>query len=276
VSIADGPPVLAIDWSGARSREDKKIWIAEAFRAELVDLRGNLSREAVFAYLLDRSSKDGQLVVGLDFAFSAPAWFLEKYNLAAAADLWQLSVTESERWLMSRQPPFWGWPGSKRPELPAHLRLTDTLGKTGGVIPKSVFQVQGAGNVGAGSLRGWPFLHRLRGAGFSVWPFETARLPLLVEIYPRLLTGAVVKTSAIAREAYLRERFPVLAEPSLLLAASTDDAFDAAVSALVMSICASEFEALPPPDAVSVLEGAMWRPASVPWAPMSQSVVATI
>jgi hypothetical protein len=31
-------------------------------------------------------------------------------------------------------------------------------------------------------------LHRLAAAGFHVWPFQSARLPLVVEIVPRLLT----------------------------------------------------------------------------------------
>jgi len=54
-----------------------------------------------------------------------------------------------------------------------------------------------------------PFVMRLREAGFRVWPFESSLVggerpqPLLVEMYTRLLTGAVAKSNPAARKAYL-------------------------------------------------------------------------
>ena len=53
-----------------------------------------------------------------------------------------------------------------------------------------------------------PWLMKLREAGFRVWPFEVGCLgegpqPLLVEMYTRLLTGAVKKSNAVARREYL-------------------------------------------------------------------------
>lgn len=84
--------------------------------------------------------------------------------------------------------------------LPDDLRRTDREAPAiGGIRPKSVFQIGGAGAVGTGSLRGMPILKRLRDAGFAVWPFDAPRWPCVVEIYPRLLTGAVNKGSAGAR-----------------------------------------------------------------------------
>jgi hypothetical protein len=57
------------------------------------------------------------------------------------------------------------------------FRRTDReTGSVAGSRPKSVFQVDGAGTVGTGSLRGMPFLLQLEEAGFNVWPLESGLL----------------------------------------------------------------------------------------------------
>jgi hypothetical protein len=48
-----------------------------------------------------------------------------------------------------------------------------------------------------------PMLRRLRAQGFAVWPFDAFSMPLLVEIYPRVFTGNVVKSNPVARQHYL-------------------------------------------------------------------------
>ena len=124
-----------------------------------------------------------------------------------------------------------------------------------------MFQIGGAGAVGTGSLRGMPVLHRLHEAGFSVWPFCDAELPVVIEIYPRVLTGAVNKSNAEHRRTYIEERYGHLDAAMRERAASSDDAFDAAVSALVMWEHQAELAALRPArDDVERLEGATWRP----------------
>ena len=133
--------------------------------------------------------------------------------------------------------------------------------RMGGSSPKSVFQIGGAGAVGTGSLRGMPCLGMLHAAGFSIWPFHEPTRPTVIEIYPRLLTGAVVKSSHDSRLAYLRRAFPELPRAMVDLAASSEDAFDAAVSAMVMSRHTSELEALErATDPQVLLEGAIWWP----------------
>jgi hypothetical protein len=152
-----------------------------------------------------------RMVVGLDFAFSLPAWFLEQRNLKSAQELWALADREAEAWIAACRPPFWGRPGTRRPDLQVHFRRTELdAPATAGIRPKSVFQIGGAGAVGAGSLRGMRLLHRLRAAGFSIWPFDPPGWPRVVEIYPRLLTGPVNKSSADARAAHLVARHPEL------------------------------------------------------------------
>jgi hypothetical protein len=80
---------------------------------------------------------------------------------------------------------------------------------------------------------------------------------MVVEVFPRVLTGPVTKSSRDAREAYL-ERLSVTAEQRGLIAGS-EDAFDAAVSALVMAEHIDELlELETEPD--YALEGKIWAP----------------
>jgi len=120
-----------------------------------------------------------------------------------------------------------------------------------------------------------PALLRMREAGFRVWPFEDAALaggtknakPLVVEMYTRLLTGAVAKSNAAARKAYLQRRrkeeavYAGLSRGVMAKALAGEDAFDALVSALEMVRWRTEFAGLQrTEDAVSRLEGVTWRP----------------
>ena len=115
--------------------------------------------------------------------------------------------------------------------------------------------------MGTGSIRGWPVLARLRREGFAIWPFDDARTPLVVEVYPRACTGAVVKTDIGQRAALLDRRYPRL-DPALReLAIAGDDAFDAAVTALVMAAHGDALTMLTTPeDPAAHLEGWVWVP----------------
>jgi len=222
------------------------------------------TRAELAADLVSRVGETPGLVVGFDFSFSLPAWFLDHQGFAGAPALWDAATRDSEDWLRDCEFPFWGRPGKPRPELSQHLRATEAgIAPVGGIRPKSTFQIGGAGSVGTGALRGFPFLARLRAAGFAIWPIDApARPPVAVEIYPRLLTGAVVKSDRDARCAYLAERHPGIPRELRALAADSEDAFDAAVSALVMSLHELELRALPTvDDPVLRREGWVWTPA---------------
>ena len=160
------------------------------------------------------------------------------------------------------EPPFWGRPGRPRPDGPAHLRRTEAaLAAVGGIRPKSSFQIGGAGSVGTGSVRGFPALARLQDAGFAIWPFDTpARPPVAVEIWPRTFTGPVVKSDATARAAYVDLHLPQLAPDFRDAVVGSEDAFDAAVSAVVMSGHEPALRALPALDDAQ-LEGRVWVPS---------------
>jgi hypothetical protein len=83
-----------------------------------------------------------------------------------------------------------------------------------------------------------------------------------VEIYPRALTGPVVKRDPAARRTYLEARYPELPAQLRDLAVASEDAFDAAVSALVMSGHEAALRSLPALDEpVALREGWVWIPS---------------
>jgi hypothetical protein len=265
---AMNPRVIAIDWSGAATGAESRIWLAEARDGEIIRLECGRSRDSVAEHIIAESKRTPELVVGLDFAFGLPKWFLTERGLADGPALWELVSREGEQWLASCEPPFWGRPGRGRPQLSDDLRRTDREAPAiGGIRPKSVFQIGGAGAVGTGSLRGMPVLKRLRDAGFAVWPFDPPRWPLVIEIYPRVLTGAVNKGNAEARSEYLRRVYPSLDRDIAARAASSEDAFDAAVSALVM---AGHLTGL---DSLAEIDDEQLRSEGMIWAPRQEAGV---
>lgn len=116
--------------------------------------------------------------------------------------------------------------------------------------------------MGTGSIRGMPMLARLHQAGFHIWPFQPAELPLVLEIYPRLFTGSVVKSSAAARTAYLHQpRFEELPVKVLATAEGSEDAFDALCSVLGMVEHAEHLNTLERHlNELTAQEGAIWNP----------------
>jgi hypothetical protein len=259
--------VVAVDWSGRRTGEQRHLWTAEAHDGVLLRLERGRTRTEVADELVGRARDTPGVVVGFDFSFSLPAWFLRERGDRRARDLWDAAATEGEEWLRACEPPFWGRPGRGRPELAAHLRHTEAaLGPVGGIRPKSSFQVGGAGSVGTGSLRGFPVLARLQDAGYAIWPFDApAHPPVALEIWPRVFTGPVVKSDPRARAAHLDVHHPALDATLRVAAVGSEDAFDAAVSAVVMSRHEAELRSLPAPDHVDAqLEGCVWQPG-VSW-----------
>jgi hypothetical protein len=255
--------VLAVDWSGDARAAARRIRVASAMPGRLLEVRAGLDRDGVVAHLLTRAAR-GPLVAGLDFSFALPAWFAREQGCADVAALWDLVARDGEEWLRACRPPFWGrGPRPRPPDDPARpgLRVTEAAARADGLDPRSTFQIGGAGAVGTGSLRGMPHLARLRAAGFAVWPFDDAGPATVLEIYPRVHTGPVVKRSAAARRAVVDAdpRIPPDLRDDVV---ATEDAFDAALSALDMAEHLDELTALraAPPGRPESVEGALWRP----------------
>lgn len=251
---------LAVDWSGSVHGAQRRIWLAEASAPDTLSQLECGRDRAALQTLLTRLR--GEAVVGLDFGFAFPAWFTRELGYASGPELWRHVAEHGEAWLARCDAPFWGRPGKgRRGSQPALRRTEQDVARAGAGFPKSVFQIGGAGSVGTGSIRGMPMLLALREAGASIWPFDAPGWPLVVEIYPRLLTGPVVKSSAAARAALLDARYPHLHPVHRASAVASEDAFDAAVSALEMYVHLDELRSLPPEtDPDHRLEGRIWCP----------------
>jgi hypothetical protein len=263
-----GVRILAIDWSGRSGSDQRRaLWLAQAVNCKLIRLEAGRSREETVELLIAEANRNPDLIVGLDFAFSLPEWYLRDRALTPRA-LWARLATEEltrrmrslglARWMNSPEPPFWTTAQAHALLMADQkFRRTEIDARAAGSQPKSVFQLVGAGQVGRSSLYGMQALHRLAVAGFGIWPFHEAEPPMLVEIYPRLLTGPVIKSRQSERERHLS----TLDIPRKFnrRAAASEDAFDAAVSAVAMSAAVGELLTLPskPQDR---MEGRIWRP----------------
>ena len=284
--------VVAVDWSGDRSAagQRRKIWAGVWTAGASVRLENKKTRLELIDWLVDLAGETPQMVVGVDFCFSYPAWFVKEHRARTASLFWEIVARRGEEWLSSdcADARFWGRKGTLRDgKVPVEFqgagkermfRLADLAckvqgripdpteaAKVKGIAPKSPFQIGGAGAVGTGTLRGIPILSRLVKAGFSIWPFDATRLPMVVEIYPRLLTGAVKKTNAEERTKYLKRKqqeetaYASLEEEVLTKARRSEDAFDALVSVMEMAARRDDFPRLKQTtDEVTLLEGEVW------------------
>jgi hypothetical protein len=300
--MADGglQRVVAVDWSGDKGPgQRRKIWAVVWMAATgKVLLENGRTRVELMEWLVEMARETPRMVVGFDFSFSYPAWFLKEWGIASAPEFWRLVADgQGERWLHRdcEDGRFWGRMGPQRHgKKPAEfcgehahrmLRRAETVLKVraeiadplaaariAGIAPKSVFQIGGAGAVGTASLRGMPGLLRLREAGFRIWPYDapSVKEPLVVEIYTRLMTGAVIKSSEAARTAYLAKKrrenvlYGGISPRVLAKAKGSEDAFDALVTALVMTEHRGEFAGLRrTEDEVFLMEGRTWVPGLV-------------
>lgn len=262
--------VIAVDWSGALKRVERKLWSAEVIDGKLVDLIAWSTREALVENLLEAGERDPSLVVGIDFAFSVPTWFAREHGQADARGLWRYVADLGESWLAECPKPFFGRAKSTRiPEDPARplLRRTEEdLIRRGLGRPKSVFQIGGPGAVGTGSLRGMPFLPRFEAAGWRLWPFTDGDGPTVFEAWPRLYTPGLVKSAPGARSRFVEEQFKNAAPGHRVLARGSDDALDAAATAMGIADAMDEGRRLDEDlDATDRLEGriATLRPREV-------------
>jgi hypothetical protein len=247
---------VAADWSGAARGEQRHLWMADADRGGLICL-GGCTRSQAGQRLLDLADADPELVVGLDFGFSLPSWFLDREGIESAPDLWR-DGRRLERWLAECPFPFWGRPGRRRPPLAPeqHWRRTELASTP---RPRSMFQIGGSGAVGTASLRGMPVLHRLRQAGFAIWPFDRPGRPMAMEVWPRLAIGSVVKSRRPSRRLWLEQhlRSTAIEAGALAAAEASEDAFDATAAVLAL---ARQFHTDPPAasDPTVVREGWIW------------------
>lgn len=269
---------IAVDWSGNKRDGDqkRKIWVAEARGGRLVDLQDGRTRLEVVRYLLERIGSRDLLVIGIDFAFSFPQWYLEDNDLQSAPALWARAADHGEDWLGGNEWPFWGGRRNVYQNLPEGLTVDRQFRETdwfhGG---ESVFHIDGPANVGTGTVRGLPHLAKMRCAGAAIWPFDAAVAgrPVVVEIYPRAFYGNRARTNtsdaaAESRRMYLDRVYPcpALEEERRNDMIHSGDAFDAGVSALVMSAHVGDLQRLRQATERPVsVEGEIWAPLIRRW-----------
>lgn len=254
---------VAVDWSGSKdpAQARKKIWLARVEGGKLVELSAGRTRHDVTEYLIELTRKDERLVVGLDFCFSFPRWFLEEHELSSPPEAWKLARDRSPEWLRRPLDPagFFYTRGSGPSQ--GRYRETERAMGDAGFPPESIFKCVGAKQVGPGSVRGMPHLLELQQAGFSIWPFDEPELPLVVEIYPACLyPKTVTKSRREARRSHLDASYPEVCPSCRSAMAGNDDAFDAGVSALVMWEQRPAFTRLEKARGTRALEGEIWRP----------------
>lgn len=294
--------IIGIDWSGRVDAAGQRrhiwagIWTQDAAGRITVKLESGRTRDEITTWLIGLAYETPAMVIGFDFCFSYPAWFVrDEHAVATAPEFWKRVVEQGhgERWLArgAEDRRFWGKP-HKRPaefsgdhlhrmmratdidcKMISHIPEPERQARMKGITPKSVFQIGGSGSVGTASIRGFPLLLRLREAGFRIWPFDTPILdvpdpkPLVLEMYSRLNTGAVHKSNAAARAAYLLNKrkedpaYAALSRTVMQRARSSEDAFDALVSTMVMAERRGSFATLPKPyDPLHIVEGWTWAP----------------
>jgi hypothetical protein len=255
---------IVVDWSGRATNESSSIWLAEAVDGELVRLESGRTRAAVVNELIRTAAQlidaNEPCFIGLDFSFSFPAWFVRQHRCETAAHMWPIVAQHGETWLAACEPPFWGRPGKPKPrdaDKPQFRRTELDTQSVRGITPKSTFQIGGAGSVGTGSIRGIPHLSTLQQAGCAIWPFDSPGIVTVAEVYPRLCTGAVVKSSPAARRQYFQDHTLLPHQAAL----ESEDAFDALISALTISqLPALSFPRHVAPDGIVEREGLIFDP----------------
>ena len=75
--------VVGVDWSGDKGPGQRRkiwagVWTASTGR---VTLEGGRTREELIAWLVEMSRETPRMVVGFDFTFSYPAWFLKELGI---------------------------------------------------------------------------------------------------------------------------------------------------------------------------------------------------
>ena len=80
-------------------------------------LESGRTRVELMEWLVELARETPRMVVGFDFSFSYPAWFLRELGIASAPEFWRLVADgQGERWLHKdcEDGRFWGRVGSRR------------------------------------------------------------------------------------------------------------------------------------------------------------------
>src|SRR6516165_9354165 len=110
--------VVGVDWSGDKGPgQRRKIWagvwtaLGDSNSRGRVRLENGRTREELVEWLIELARETPRMVVGFDFSFSCPAWFLEEHGITSAPEFWQhVADGQGEKWLHEEceDGRFWG------------------------------------------------------------------------------------------------------------------------------------------------------------------------
>src|SRR5271170_1069373 len=125
--MADGglQRVVGVDWSGDQGPGQRRkiwagVWTASAgssSKGGTVTLESGRTRVGLMEWLVELARDTPRMVVGFDFTFSYPAWFLRELGIGSAPEFWRFVADgQGERWLHKdcEDGRFWGRVGSRR------------------------------------------------------------------------------------------------------------------------------------------------------------------
>ena len=252
--------IFAIDWSGAQ-KIGKKIVVAEVDGKGLREPQDDWkSRDEVADYLIEKAIEDMNFVVGFDFAFSFPQWFLNEKGCQTAVEFWKLIEKEGENWVSNLCSPFFK-KGTWASHNSQFRKTEEEIKQHTSMNPETVFKLVGPKQVGKSSITGMPILRKLRENGFNIWPFDQPKLPMVIEIYPRLFYDNKIKKSNPEQRWDFLKKYPGLSESHRIKATCSDDVFDAVVSALEMFNNMDKLAHVPhADDNFAKMEGRIWYP----------------
>ncbi len=278
-AVRDTDWFLGVKWSGSvKPRQSGTgIWVAVVNNGVLCDLKSGCTREEAIDFILSDGRNVPRVTVGIDFGFSVPAWFIDEQGWQSALQLWDyLDSIEQHRGVFTQWPahltlPFWGPNIRSRPDIPAGadwFRQTENdVREMTGAVPKSVFQLTGAGSVGGMSVRGMPQLKRMRDQGWSVWPFDPPTSHTALEVFPRSLLLALATPGTKPSRDEVRNDVMAALPPAFLsgdsdlgdLLATNHTAFEAAFAAWSLWADGAELPDLSQ-DPIAQREGRIWLP----------------
>ena len=212
--------MLAVDWSGRRSGEQRHLWMAEAIDGALVGLEAGRTRAAARSSISSGAPRPTpRSWWGSTSRSRCPRGSSTNAGYRSAPELWAAATRDGERWLRSSARPR---SGGARPPAPRpvteHFRQTEATDRRGRRHPPEVDVPDrrrgqrrhrvGARVPGAGSPAG----RRASRSGRSTYP---ARPPVVVEIYPACAHGRGGEVGSVgAASRHLDRHHPGL-EPRL-------------------------------------------------------------
>ncbi len=279
VAVRDTDWFLGVKWSGSVKPQQRGtgIWVAVVNNGVLYEIKSGCTREEAIDFILSNGRNVPRVTVGIDFGFSVPAWFIDEQGWRSALQLWDyLDSMEQHRGVLTQWPahltlPFWGPNIRTRPDIPAGadwFRQTENdVREMTGAVPKSVFQLTGAGSVGGMSVRGMPQLKRMRDQGWSVWPFDPPTSHTALEVFPRSLLLALATPGTKPSRDEVRDDVMAALPPAFLsgdsdlgdLLAANHTAFEAAFAAWSLWADGAELPDLSQ-DPIAQREGRIWLP----------------